>query len=475
MKILLINPRIEEGKAVPVFPLGLGYIASMAKNTGYNVEVLDLNANYKYTNERIENIIAKTEFDIAGISAVIPHFSQVQWISRIIKKSHPQTRVILGGGLGSAASNLVFTETSVDIIVMGEGEGTIVKLLEVMKANEDLQKVMGIKYIKDGNIIQTPSRAFIENLDEIPFPSWDLFPMDFYINTPDWLFEIPKAEIITSRGCPYNCTFCYHGIFGYKYRRRSPENIVLEIKTLKDKYGIKAITFRDDTFTLDRERVFIFCRLLIESNMNIWWICNGRANILDNEILKIMKKAGCVGVNFGIESGDPINLKRINKQITLGQVKSVVKNVYKNNMIPHGYAIIGFPNETRKSIDMTIKYFISLGLTAEFNVLTPIPGTILYEEMVREGKIGNEKELLANWSNWLKKTVINLSNLSDEELALIKHKAEKILLNRVLIKNWKFIILLYYLYARINGWGSLTKRILRSIYRFWKLNICSIE
>lgn len=463
MNVLLINLPLEKNTPTPVFPLGLGYIAAVLKNEGHSVLVLDLNVDNNWDENSIERQISDIRYDIVGVSAMILNYSDIEWLSGIIHKHRPDVKIILGGSLGSSIPELVLRETSVDMIVSGEGENTAVDIINTMESKGDYENVPGIIYLKEGNVCRTETRKLIDDIDELPMPAWDMFNMRFYINEPTWLFMVPKADIVTTRGCPYNCTFCYKGTFGNKYRYRSAENIVKEIQVLQDEYGVECVTFQDDTFVFNRQRVIDLCGLLINKEIRIRWICNGRAGLLDDEMLALMHKAGCVSIGLGIETGDTEILKNIKKQITPEQVKDAVRAIKRNGMMVNGHAMIGFPGETRNEFLKSIEIYKGLGLTPDFNILTPIPGTMIYEEAVKNGKIKNAKDLLIGWSNWKRNIVVNLSDMTDEELVNTKRTAERILRKNMLLRDFKSVLRMYYIYVQINGWRHLLSRVTRSI------------
>ena len=248
--------------------------------------------------------------------------------------------------------------------------------------------------------------------------------------------KIKTTNMITSRGCPYNCVFCFKGTWGNKLRQRTPKNIIDEINLLKDKYHIRGIEFNDDTFILDRKRVVELCELIIKEKMDILWLVNGRVNLVDKELLKLMNKAGCKIINYGIESGSQEILNQLKKNVTVEQAKKAVEETWKAGILPHGYIMIGMFGETEKTVNDTVKFCNETGLIGQFSVTTPMPGTELYNLAKMHNKLKYSDEwLLENWPEWGNKVLVNLTDMTDEQLLIIKKKSERKIMFGNLVKN----------------------------------------
>jgi radical SAM superfamily enzyme YgiQ (UPF0313 family) len=263
MKILLINPLMSETTAF--FPLGLGYIAQVLLNDGHHVSVLDINA-HRWNDDEVKRKIKSFDFDVVGISALITQYSYVKWLTKVIKEFNSSAKIIVGGGLASSVPEIVLRKTEADIMVIGEGEVTTKELVDALEYSKILNNVRGIQFKENNRISQTELRRPIENLDDIPFPARNLFPMEKYIGG---LFEYPvysqirATNMITSRGCPYSCVYCDKGIFGQKFGARSPDNIVEEIELLIKEYKINGVSFNDDTFVLNKKECILFVMSLL--------------------------------------------------------------------------------------------------------------------------------------------------------------------------------------------------------------------
>jgi len=437
MKILLINPPIREWSKPNLLPLGLGYIAAVLHRGGHEVEVMDINA-YRWSPEEVENRIKKADFDIAGIGAIVTVYKYVKWLISLLKKYHPAKKVIVGGSVGSSIPKIILEKTGADIVCTGEGENTIVELVEAVERNKPLSEVEGI-WFKDtgGKIAVNKHRKSIINLDELPFPAWELFPMDTYLKNPvgapnrnKWIDggagenTVLSMNISATRGCPYKCIYCYHDFMGQRYRHRSPENIVKEMKTLHEKYGAEYLHFTDDEFCLKKEFIYEFCsEVKRELGGKVTWGCAGRVNLMTEELVSTMAEAGCVLIGYGIESGSQRMLDIMKKNVTVEQAKKAVRLTKKYLGWADCSFIVGIPGENRETIEETVNFCKELDLIPEVIFFaTPYPGTELYQLALSEGKIKDEEEYMLSLGEQGEKVRVNFTGFSDEELMQIQEK-----------------------------------------------------
>jgi anaerobic magnesium-protoporphyrin IX monomethyl ester cyclase len=432
MKMLLINPPIREWAKPNVFPLGLGYIASMLSNSGHDVEVMDINA-HRWTPEDVEENIRNAEFDLVGIGAIVTVYKYVKWLISVLRKYHPTKKIIIGGSVGTSIPQIILEKTEADIVCIGEGEVTVMELLNIIqKGNDNLSSVYGIWY-KDskGNIYRNKPRTPIKDLDVLPLPFWDLFPMKTYLENPigapnrnKWIDgssdqDMPLSMNINgTRGCPYKCVYCYHDFMGAGYRHRSPENLISEIKFLHDRYGITYFHFIDDEFVLKKRFIYDFCKeVKREFNGNITWGCAGRVNLMTEELIATMADAGCVLIGYGIESGSQKMLDVMKKGVTVEQAKEAIRLTKKYLGWADCSFIVGTPGETKETIQETINFCKEVDLAPEVIFFaTPYPGTELYRMALEQGKINNEEEYILNLGEQGEKIRVNFSELSDEQL-----------------------------------------------------------
>lgn len=438
MKILLINPPIREWAKPNVFPTGLGYIASVLLREGHGVEVMDINA-HRWNKAEVEEKIKNYVFDAAGIGGIVTTYGYVKWLASILKKYHPDKKIIVGGSVASSIPDIMLGKNPVDIICIGEGEGTVGELAGALERKEGLQGVMGIGYKDEkGKIHYTEKRPPIKDLDSIPFPAWELFPMDIYLNNPvgapnrnKWIdgsasgAAMLSMNLYATRGCPYNCIYCYHDFMGHGYRMRSPGNIINEIETLHKKYGVPYFHFIDDEFVVSRDFVFKFCRemkdLMARLGCKLTWGCTGRANLVTEELVAAMADAGCVLIGYGIESGSQKMLDLINKKVTVKQAKDAIRLTKKYLGWADCSFMIGYPGENDETIRETVELCKELDLTPEvIFFLTPYPGTALYEMALKQHKIGDEEEYVLGLGEQGERVMVNFTEFSDDQLYKIQ-------------------------------------------------------
>jgi anaerobic magnesium-protoporphyrin IX monomethyl ester cyclase len=421
MKVLLIVPYLEKKlyKNIQGVPIGLASLAAVLRNAQHDVKVFDATFS-KDQREDIKEILSQSSPDVVGISVNTPLFRTALDMACLIKQWDRHIRIIFGGVHPTIAPGEVVREECVDYVVHGEGEMTVLELLEVIECSGEPKDVLGVAYKKGEEIIVNAPRPLIKDLDDLPFPAYDLFDLKKY-NTPQ-VSKKPFAIMVTSRGCPYDCIFCdAHVIFGKQYRFHSPERVVSDMERLVKKFKVKEILFRDSEFSLDKERIRKLCELIIKKNINVKWICNGRIARFDQSLLNLMRKAGCRLVMFGVESGDQHVLDRLKKQITVEEIKETFRMTRKVGIKTQASFLIGSPGESRESLEKTINLAKEIKPDyCHFNFMIPYPGTELYR--------------MARQNNWLPENfdfsnvfsdepVMNATQLSTEELYHIYKKA----------------------------------------------------
>jgi anaerobic magnesium-protoporphyrin IX monomethyl ester cyclase len=378
--ITLINP--PQYTRYPQPPIGLALIAAILENEGYAVKIIDANA----LELRPEDVAAMvTNTDIVGITAMTPTIGTALDIARYVKQTKPDIKVLIGG----AHPTLLPEETlqsspAIDYLIRGEGDDTIIDLLRAIEEKQSLNSVAGISYQQDGRLIHTTDRTSTIDIDSLPFPAYHLLPRQKYRPHPPHGMAMPFAAMVTSRGCPYHCAYCSKPVFGSRFRAQSPARVVAEMAHLKDRFGVKEIAFYDDSFTLDQKRVYAIAETIIDKGLEIAWTCETRVNLVDKELLKYMKTAGCYAVAYGIESASPEIIKTLQKDITLEQVDQAVRNSREAGLQVVGYFMLGSPGETPETIRQTIDFAKKLKVDfAQFSVTTPFPGTELYDIYMR--------------------------------------------------------------------------------------------
>lgn len=428
MRILLINPPFNrlKGAKTTYFPLGLGYIAAILRKNGfevgiYNAEncrenlseisnVMLLKQHYKYIQslndeshyvwQEIRNTLLMFKPDMVGVSVMTNLYGTAIKVSVLSKEFNPNIKIVWGGPHPTIQSNEVLQNDFVNFVIRGEGELTLVELCHALvNGANTFSQIKGLSYKKNGEIVHNQPRELISNLDELPPPAKDL---SLY---PKLYSPAHMGDMITSRGCPFKCAFCSaQNIWGRKVRFISVEKTINEIRDVCEKYNTKDFFFWDDTFTVDRQRTLELCQKLIDERLNISWGCTTRVDAVDNELLKMMKRAGCNIIDFGIESGSERMLKLIKKNITLEQITKAVRLARRHKIDLRFFFMIGFPEETKEDIKQTKDLIRALNSRIIiFSIFTPHPGSELYNQVVESGLLPRNPD----WSQFSHQSLEN--------------------------------------------------------------------
>ncbi|MHC4872335.1 MAG: B12-binding domain-containing radical SAM protein [Planctomycetota bacterium] len=422
MKILLINPpwirsdsSVWSGVASIMPPLGLAWIAAVLEQEKHEVEILDTHALRMDHDKIREELQSRGKYDIYGITATTALIRSALQISKNIKQLFSDTITVLGGVHPTVLPEEVIKDSNVDIVVRGEGEHTLLEIAD----GKPLTEITGITYRDGEEIIHTPERELIADLNDLPLPAYHLLPMDKYHPAAGAAKNLPATSMLATRGCPGRCTFCYR-IFGPRLRVRKGERIAEELKLLYDKYGIREICFYDDTFTAVKKEIRAFCECLKEMKLDLTWNCFSRVDSVDEEILKLMKETGCHQVMYGIESGSEKILTNIGKRADLEKAIRAVKLTQEAGLDVRAAFMLGNPGETKETIEETINLAIRLNPElAIFNITTPFPGTEMFEWADKEGYL-----LTYNWEDYdLAHAVMELPTISRAEVQEYYNKA----------------------------------------------------
>lgn len=403
-KIVLIYPPLpmearygegleKIGACLP--PLGLLSLGAVLEQNNYEVQIYDSDL-LNSTIEQLLDHIKDHSPDFVGIYCNTSNYHRVVEYANKIKEMS-SAPICLGGPHPITNPENVLKNKSVDLAVMGEGEITLIELLDFLNNGKNLSVVKGLAYKKDGGkIVVNERRELIQDLDSLPMPARHLVPIEKYRPSPHHYLELPMATMMTSRGCPFGCLFCAsRNVWGRNYRVRSVDKVIEEIKFLIGRYGIKNINFWDDLWGFHKEWTEEFCRRMIDENIKISWSCERRVDTGDLEIMKLMKKAGCYSIFYGFESLDQDCLNAINKGIKVEQIENVIKLTKKAGIEVRANFILGLPNGTSEKVKKMVKRISKLNPDyIKFNVLTPYPGTELYHQ-VKSGKWGKFEE---DWS-----------------------------------------------------------------------------
>lgn len=432
MKIVLVNPKLSgDAGGQKVLPLGLAYIAQAIVSAGHKLEIVDYSVGEIFNDSHYR-------YDAVCIGGLISSYKFIKKLAAKIKKRNPNIKIIVGNLVATSIPEIILKKTKVDIVVLGEGEITIVALLSALENNKQIKNIAGLAYRTSKNEIKfTQPRKEIKNLDTILFPARYLFNTRYYFSQSSSILEGIKnssnfrvAQIHTSRGCPYACIFCCSHTFGKNIRFRSPENIFTEIKYLHEKYSINFIEFTDDLFVFDKKRLKKLCQLIINSGLKIKWGATGRVNTIDEASLNLMKKAGCEVLYYGIESGSQKILDSYKKGVTTDLAKKAILETKKAGIIPRCSFIIGGIGENKKTINESINFIKNNDLyPREFYFLTAYPATPLYiyaqQKNLIQTNLERQEKYIEKISEMKNRLLVNFSELSDQELIILKKKAEK--------------------------------------------------
>lgn len=425
-KILLINPPTEDPSSRVTCPhMGLAYIASFLRSRHFDVYIIDAIIENLKLND-IRKRVIRIKPDIVGLTANTVQIESAALIARMIKDIDSDITTLVGGPHATTLPVETLTEfKSFDIACYGEGEITTYELIKKLENDENISSVKGIAY-RIGDVVKlSEPRPFIKNLDSLPFPALDLFPLKKYKPYYDNKKNILELPLSSSRGCPHQCIFCYRTM-GHLYRVRSVENIIDEINYNINRFSSFQIFFVDDTFTLNKERALELCNRLIKEKLNekISWTCQTRVDSVDKELLQKMKEAGCSYISYGIESSSQRILNIIRKRITKEEIINATLWAKEAGIKVNLNFILGLPFETKKTILDTINLAIKLDPDfVVFSILVPFPGTEVLE-MAKTG-IGNLQIDGHEWKDYGKHmgNALSLKNLSREELEYLQLKA----------------------------------------------------
>lgn len=371
-------------------PLGLAYIGAVLKQNSFDVSAIDM--RFLKTRNEFVRRIKKENPDVIGIYTNSVNYDAVLDVTKQIKEIS-RAFIISGGPQPSILPEQTLKNESIDAVVVGEGELTTLEAVAALEDGKSLEGIRGVWFKEGGRIRKNEGREPIEDLNSLPFPERDLFPIKEILKKPQLSpLNYPSLHIMGSRGCMYGCSFCQptlRCIFGNKPRFRSADNIISEIEMLKEKYKIKSIVFQDDTFTANKPLVLDFCKKLKGKRLDIPWWCHSRANTIDEEIAREMKSAGCSVVCFGLESGSQRILDNVlTKGITVEQSINAGRICKKNKIAITADIMIGSPTETKEDIELTEKMLNEIKPEViSVSIASPIPGTYLYERAKKEGLI----------------------------------------------------------------------------------------
>lgn len=367
-------------------PLGLAYIAAVLEDNGYDVRIFDCSLGI--TLSELAGHLQTYQPDVVGITSTTPAFPDARKTAETVRQILPEAVVVLGGAHVSAVPDALVYDCF-DVGVIAEGESTMLELVKQVEDNglSDRASIAGLAFKQDGEIVLTEPRGYIMDLDTVPPPARHLLPpLSAYSPTPASYRKLPLAVLMTSRGCPYRCTFCDRKVFGNLTRGHSPDRVLFEVEEALHKYGAREIRFFDDTFTFDKKRVLEICERFRQKDLRFPWTCLTRVGAVTKELLRTMKEAGCWQVLYGLESGDPRVLQALKKGHTVEQNEQAIRWAQEVGLGVRGDFIVGTPYDTKETLERTVQFAKRLKLDyAHFNKFVPFAGTELYDELVEQG------------------------------------------------------------------------------------------
>jgi anaerobic magnesium-protoporphyrin IX monomethyl ester cyclase len=386
------------GAAHRIPPLGLAYVAAALEKGGFEVEILD---NYML-NKPIEDVkleVKRLTPEIVGIGCSSNTYQRCVETAKAVKEVLPSCKVVVGGPHPSFMPDSMLQHPEIDYVVMGEGERAMVALANNIGKSEDdsaIAAIPGIAYRHEGKTVKNP-QSFIKDLDQIPYPAMHLLPMHLYDREIDYLSVKPVDTMNVIRGCPYNCIWCnVKGLWGQMCRAFSPIHVVEEIKYMIKNYGSKGIYFVGDNFTINKDRTMQMCKLIRKHKLDIEWTCDTGVDQISRDLLKEMKDAGCRTIWFGVESGSPAILKKINRGITVQQVARTIELCKEEGVNTAVSFMLGIPGETAKDMKATYKFAKKIDPDwCHFNIFIAYPGCSLYEEILQKRLYDRFEDFLA--------------------------------------------------------------------------------
>ncbi len=436
MKVLLINPNtgsVEKSVKLrvffaPILPTGIGTIAAVLENAGIQVRVMDQFAT-RMSDDKLLAQIKEYDADIIGISCLTPVMKKVRMLIPEIRR-FSKAKIVLGGMHPTIFAKELLEEKIADVVVRGEGEITMLELVNALKEGRGFDGIDGVSFLKNGKVVTNPDRKPVEDLDTLPYPAWHLFDLDNYNEVPLAIIYGERAlPLLGSRGCPFKCMFCAQDKVYPTPRYRNLDKILDEIEFMYSKYGVKKFGFMDANFPFSVESGIEFCDKLIKRGLHkrIKWITETRVDLVNEEVLRRMKEAGVHLIMFGFETGDQNMLDSVNKRTTVNQAREVMRVVKELKIYTLGLFMLGLPGETRKGCLNTIRLAKELDCDiAKFNLAIPYPGSKFFDEFYRNKGEIVDPEKFTGWYDWAddsKELVYVPPGMTSRELMGLQRKA----------------------------------------------------
>ena len=430
MRVLLVV--YDNDSYTHVFPMGLGYIAAVLEENGHDVEVYSQD-KYHYPDAHLTEFLNNHEFDIVAVSVIAGYYQyqKLLKISAAINESKKRPTYVIGGYGPTPEPEFFIKKTGADVVVMGEGENTAIDLMKALEQKTSLDDVLGIAFKSGKKVTINPRRPLIEDLDTISWPAYKKFPIDYYrlereprIEKTD--FSMP---LMSARGCTFKCTFCYRMDTGY--RSRNPVDLLDEVEYLHKEFLITYISFQDDLLMSSIPHTEDVCREFIKRNLPVKWNCSGRLNYCTPELIKLMKQAGCVFINYGIEAMDNEVLKKMKKGLRKDMIIKGIEMTLEEGISPGLNMMFGNIGDNKRTLKEAVDFLLKYDDFAQMRTIrpvTPYPGSPLYYDAIEKGLLKDVEDFYENKHINSEFLAANFTELSDEEFYESLHEANSTLL-----------------------------------------------
>jgi len=379
-----VHPFLQETNVSGVYPpLGVAYLAAAARRAGHAVSIIDAHA-MDLGHGGMIRALRHIDPDVVGLTSTTFNWPVVSGVARRIRQANGSLPIWVGGPQLSLYPAECMADPSVDVAVIGEGDETVVELLDRVAAKEDLAGVAGTIVRRGDELVHGEPRAVVDDLDRLPLPALDLLPLDRYRSLD---LPTPFVSMVTSRGCPFRCRYCSQVYVGGAYRTHGPERVVAEMVRAVRRFRAREIVFFDETFTLHSDWVQSVCEGILAADIHVPWNVRTRVDRLDAETLLAMREAGCCSIHVGIETGSPRVQRLMNKNLDLVGIGDALATARQLGIETRGYFMIGYPGETREEIEQTLQLSLDLPLDwASYTITSPLPGTGIYEDWLERGE-----------------------------------------------------------------------------------------
>lgn len=432
MRVLLVV--YDNDSYISWFPQGIAYLASALRQNGHDVVIYNQDI-YHWPEPHLTSLLDNEYFDAVGVSVIAGYYQyrKLLKISDAINASRKRPFYMLGGHGPAPEPEYFLKKTGADLIAIGEGEITIVEIMEALEKKRAFSSIKGVAYLERDRVVKTEPRPLIDNIDEIDFPAWDLFPMDHYT----LLRSFPHIEnrdrnlpVLSGRGCTFTCNFCYRMDKGF--RPRSVESILEEIRILSKRYNVTSIEFSDELLMSSEQRTIEICEGILKSGLRFKWGCNGRLNYAKPKVLQLMKKSGCVFINYGIESLDQNALNAMKKALTVKMIHEGIQNTLDAGISPGYNIIFGNIGETQESLQKGVDFLMQYDDHSQLRTIrpvTPYPGSPLYYYAIEKGLLKDVEDFYERKHLNSDMLAVNFTNMTDDEFHLALFKANEKLID----------------------------------------------